>query len=139
MEAPMVKLTDTYQQPMDAYLQAFAENKNLTFYDGFEGSKPLDMATRYQMIHRTDTVVTFDPETYDEKVQVVYNDLNSDQITELRLVQTWIWDERKSRLSIHLDAVAPIFEVKDNHGNFRYAQPLFYQKTEMPQKKKRRG
>ncbi|MCC6413550.1 MAG: hypothetical protein IT270_17980 [Saprospiraceae bacterium] len=139
MESRMVKLIDAYQQPMDDYIKAFAENKNLTFYDGFEGSKPLDMMVRYQMVHRTDTVVTFDPENYEEKIVVVNNDINSDQIKELRLVQTWFWDERKSRLFIHLDAVAPMFDVMDDHGNFRYQTPLFYQKTAKPGKKKRRG
>lgn len=138
MEAHMVKLTDAFQQPMDPYLLAFAENKNLTFYDGLEGSKPLDMVTRYQMMHRTDTIVTFDPETYEEGMEVVMNDLNSDQIKELRLIQTWFWDERKSRLYIHLDAVAPMFDVVDDYGNFRYQMPLFYQKMEKAGKKKRR-
>ena len=99
---------------MEHYLTNFAESKQDLYYDGFEESALQPQTVRYTMMHRMDTVVTFDPETYEEAVKVVSNDLNIDNIHELRLVQTWFWDERKSRLYIHLDAVAPLYNMVDN-------------------------
>lgn len=55
--------------------------------------------------------------------------INLDHIRGLRFGQTWYWDERRHRLSICLDAVAPLLDVYDSMGNFRYLRPLFYRKA----------
>ncbi len=52
-----------------------------------------------------------------------------ERVHELRLVQTWYWDERRSRLSICLDAVAPMVDVVDQEGNFRFSTPMFYRRS----------
>jgi hypothetical protein len=59
----------------------------------------------------------------------VNNEINVGDIRELRLVQRWYWDERRARLSICLDAVAPLMDVHDDNGNFRYQKPLFYRRV----------
>jgi len=120
-----VKITPGFQNPVPHLLGMLENDMKKTFYDTWS-NKPLSVSERKSMLAKTDTVVTFDPETYEEKVQVVRNELNPDNIRHLRLVQTWYWDERRHRLSICLDAVAPVIEVLDSQGNFRFLRPLFY-------------
>jgi len=120
-----VKITAGYQSPIPHLLNVLENDMKKPFYGTWD-EKPLSPTERKSMMARVDTVVTFDPETYEEKVQVVHNELNPDNIRHFRLVQTWYWDERRHRLSICLDAVAPIIDVLDSRGEFRYARPLFY-------------
>lgn len=75
------------------------------------------------------------------RIDTFYNELDykesgtfivSDVVTEvelLRLMQSWYWDVRHHRLSICLDAVAPIRRVLNNEGDLRYITPLFYQRA----------
>ena len=123
-----VKLSDGFQNPLIHQLKLLETDMKTPFYDTWNEA-PLPPAERKSMLARTDTVVTFDPETYEEKVMVVKNEINPDNIRSLRLVQTWYWDERRQRLSICLDAVAPLLDVTDSFGNFRYQRPLYYRKT----------
>jgi hypothetical protein len=120
-----VKITPGFQNPIPHLLGVLENDMKKPFYDTWS-DRPLSPAERKSMLAKTDTVVTFDPETYEEKVQVVRNEINPDNIRHLRLVQTWYWDERRHRLSICLDAVAPVIDVLDTQGNFRFARPLFY-------------
>ncbi len=124
----MVKIMDGFQNPMTHQFQVLAANPKIPFYRS-GNDQLLTPEERISMISKTDTVVTFDPETYEEKVQVVHNDLDAAQIRQLRLVQTWYWDERKHRLSICLNAVAPLLDVLDNDGNYRFTRPLYYRRS----------
>ncbi|MBK7937060.1 MAG: hypothetical protein IPJ82_08170 [Lewinellaceae bacterium] len=123
-----VKITEGFQNPVPHLLKVMETDLKKPFYSTLD-NKPLTPPERMSMLARTDTVVTFDPETYEEKVRVVRNDINADHIKELGLYQTWYWDERRNRLSICLDAVAPIRNVIDSMGNFRYSVPMFLMKT----------
>lgn len=123
----MVKVMDGFQNPMTHQLEVLGKNMKIPFYSS-GNEKPLTPEDRAHMLATTDTVVTFDPETYEEKITVVHNDLNANNIRNLRLVQIWYWDEKKHRLSICLDAVAPLINVMDSEGNFRFQRPLYYRR-----------
>ena len=124
----MVKVSDGFQRPMEHQVQVLGNNFKIPFY-GSGNEQLLTPQQRREMCARTDTVVTFDPETYEETVSVVHNDLNDGQLRKLRLVQTWYWDERKHRLSICLDAAGALKDVHGGDGNYRYTMPLFYRRA----------
>lgn len=88
--------------------------------------KKLTMPERLHLAAHQDTLITFDPATYEEKQEVVDYQLNIRDLTYLRLVQHWYWDAHRKRLSIHLEAIAPLLDVKGEDGAFRYRKPLFY-------------
>ncbi|HRI60485.1 MAG TPA: hypothetical protein PK228_12195, partial [Saprospiraceae bacterium] len=123
-----VKITDGVQNPLVHLLKVLENDMKTPFYNT-EDDKPLSPVARMSIFSRTDTIVIIDPETYAEKVSAVRNEINLDHIRSLRLMQTWYWDERRQRLSICLDAVAPLLDVYDGLGNFRYSMPLFYRKA----------
>ena len=73
-----------------------------------------------------DTVITFDPETYEEQIQVVRNDLNPEDVKRFRMKEVWFFDEESSRLECRILGMAPLIDVNDDNGNFRYEKPMFW-------------
>ncbi len=90
--------------------------------------EPLDRAARQSFFFETDTVVTFDPETYEEVLKVVNKDVNAEACPRLRLLQDWFWDDRSHRLVVRLHAFAPLREHYDSEGYFRFESPLFWRR-----------
>lgn len=123
----MMKVIDGFQNPLVHQLEVLGTNMKIPFY-GYEAHKLLSPEERKSMLAKNDTIVTFDPETYEEKVVPIQNELNINNIRYLRLTQTWYWDERRHRLSICLNSVAPLIDVLDSKGNFRFARPLYYRR-----------
>jgi len=73
-----------------------------------------------------DTVITFDPETYEENIQVVRNDLNPEDVKRYRVKEIWFFDEESSTMQVRILGIAPLKDVTDDNGNFRYEQPMFW-------------
>jgi len=78
------------------------------------------------MLSKTDTIVTFDPETYEEKVQIVRNDINWADVKRFRLKEIWFFDKETSTLQVRILGIAPLIDVKDAEGNFRYEKAMFW-------------
>jgi hypothetical protein len=121
----LVKITDGFQNPLPHLLKVLENDMKKPFYDSWN-QKLLTLSERTLMLAKTDTTINYDPEPYEEICYFVRNEINPDNIRHLRLVQTWYWDERHHRLSICLDAVAPVIDLFDDLGNFRYSRPIFY-------------
>ena len=79
-----------------------------------------------QMGASVDTVITFDPETYEEEIKIVRNDLNPNDIKRFRIKEVWFFDEETSSMSVRVLGIAPLRDVTDDMGNFRYEQPMFW-------------
>lgn len=89
---------------------------------------PMTFLERKNLCFDRDTVITFDPETYEEKITVANRDIKIERVKRLRLVQNWFWDERKKRLVIRLEKFAPLLEVEWMEGRFSYDLPIFYRR-----------
>ena len=116
------------EKPFFTILMDAAINGDITVY-GTEDDKfsarlePEEVAT---MGANIDTVTTFDPETYEEQITVVRNDLNPEDIKRFRVKEIWFFDEETSTLQVRILGIAPLRDVKDDQGNFRYEQPMFW-------------
>lgn len=78
------------------------------------------------MLSKIDTIVTFDPETYEEKVQIVRNDINWEDVKRFRVKEVWFFDKETSTMQVRILGIAPLIDVKDNDGNFRFEKPMFW-------------
>lgn len=78
------------------------------------------------MMSKTDTVVTFDPETYEEKVQIVRNEINWENVKRYRLKEVWFFDKETSTLQVRILGIAPMIDVLDDQGNFRFEKIMFW-------------
>ncbi len=116
------------ERPFFSIIMDAAINGEITVYstedDKFTSMlTPDEVATMGATI---DTVITFDPETYEEQIQVVRNDLNPEDVKRFRIKEVWFFDEETSTLQVRILGIAPLIDVKDENGNFRYEKPMFW-------------
>lgn len=89
-------------------------------------SKPLSLEDLGQKLVKRDTILNIDPETMDEKVTVVNNELDWENVKRYRLKEAWYFDARTGTLRVRILGIAPLINVLDDEGNFKFEQPLFW-------------
>lgn len=77
-------------------------------------------------LYQLDTVIAFDPETFEEKVRIVRNEINWENIKRYRLKESWYFDENTATLKVRILGIAPLVEVYDDEGNFKFEKPIFW-------------
>lgn len=73
-----------------------------------------------------DTIITFHPETFAEKMMIRRYKLNLDDITSFKIAQEIYFDTKDYTFKVRLLAIAPILRRYDEFGKFRYESPLFW-------------
>ncbi len=118
------------EDPFFKILSEAATKGDLPVYstdeDGAKFKKRMSTDDVLSMLSKTDTVVTFDPETYEEKIQIVNNDINWEDVKRFRLKEVWFFDKQTSTMQVRILGIAPMIDVKDNEGNFRFEKPMFW-------------
>lgn len=113
-----------------SFLHRARTDPSLTLFDSEWKVSPFKDREALLNLNRTDTLVTYDPETSAEQIQLVRREKGIESLRYLRLVQDWYWDGRRERLIVRLVAVAPMVEVLDDDGSVRYSRPVFYRKSD---------
>jgi gliding motility associated protien GldN len=105
-----------------------AKEGDITLYHTFddEFSQRMTQEEMQNIGSSVDTIITFDPETFEEIIQVVVNDLNPDDIKKYRLKEVYFFDEEKSALDVRILGIAPIIDRVDDNGNFLNSGPMFW-------------
>lgn len=116
------------EMPFFTILMDAAVNNDITVYstedDKFTAQlQPDEVAS---MGATVDTVITFDPETYEEQIQIVRNELNPEDVKRFRIKEVWFFDEETAMLQVRILGIAPLIDVKDDNGNFKYEKPMFW-------------
>ena len=116
------------EMPFFTILMDAAVNNDITVYstedDKFTAQlQPDEVAS---MGATVDTVITFDPETYEEQIQIVRNELNPEDVKRFRIKEVWFFDEETATLQVRILGIAPLIDVKDDNGNFKYEKPMFW-------------
>lgn len=116
------------ERPFFTILMDGAINEEITVYSTEDDkfTSPLTPDEVASMGATVDTVITFDPETYEEQIQVVRNDLNPEDVKRFRMKEVWFFDEETSTMQVRILGIAPMIDVKDENGNFRYEKPMFW-------------
>lgn len=84
----------------------------------------MDIEAEYTSI---DTIITFDPVTYVETMQVIRNDYKPANLKRVLLSQEWYFDERRKILCNRLKAMSPLIDRYDETGKtLMYTYPLYY-------------
>ncbi len=86
---------------------------------------PIPPASLQGHVIVTDTVVTYTPDTYEERIEIVQRNVIKD-VESISFVQQWFFDGAKNLLFNRVVAIAPRIAVKDLEGNIQYNQVLFY-------------
>ena len=116
------------ERPFFTILLEAASSEEITVYSTEDDkfTSPLTPDEVASMGATVDTVITFDPETYEEQMQIVRNELNPEDVKRFRLKEIWFFDEETSTMQVRILGIAPLIDVKDDNGNFRYEKPMFW-------------
>lgn len=78
-----------------------------------------------KLVHM-DTIPTFDPETYEETIKIVKNEINENDFKRIRIKEMWYFDSETSSMKVRILGISPIRDVFDDNGNFKYEEPMFW-------------
>lgn len=109
---------------LNGQLKIFKERSTYETQGKPEGKKFLNANLR---LMTTDTVFTFDPETYEEIKKVVTNKVfDFQECQRFKMEETVYFDIENFRFLSVVNFIAPSYDVHDNEGNFRYSKPVFW-------------
>lgn len=113
-------------RPFFQILIQAAENGDIKIFREDNFKKFLTGEELDKLLHRVDTVVVMDPETYVETVQIRKSDIDFNDIKTYRVKEMWYFNKQTSRLECRVLGLAPIKDEYDDAGNLKYTLPMFW-------------
>ncbi|MEM6967165.1 MAG: gliding motility protein GldN [Bacteroidota bacterium] len=102
-----------------------AMNGELTLYS-VQDDKFSEKLTDYEgVFFERDTVEIVD-ENYNVRYHPILNEYGYEDIKRFRIKEVWYFDESTSTMQVRILGIAPLRDVFDENGNFRYEMPLFW-------------
>jgi len=125
------KMNKTFSWPENPFINILIEGASsgeIQLYSTLDDkfTTPLEPGEIGSMGGSMDTIVTFDPDTYEEQIKVVRNELNWEDIKRYRIKEVWFFDEETSMLQVRILGIAPLKEEYDDNGNFKFEYPMFW-------------
>jgi gliding motility associated protien GldN len=116
------------KEPFAGILMDAAKSGSITIFSGEdeEFKKPMDTTSLNSLIFKKDTVRVIDIETYEETEKIVDKSINLEDIKRFRVKEKWFFDKNTSTMNVRILGMAPLIDIKDNEGNFRYELPMFW-------------
>lgn len=79
----------------------------------------------HQILFEQDTVEVID-ENFVSQFVPVENNLNYENVKRFRIKEVWYFDSHYSVMKVRILGIAPLVEVLDENGDFKYERPLFW-------------
>ncbi|HMQ48512.1 MAG TPA: hypothetical protein PKA00_11730 [Saprospiraceae bacterium] len=102
------------------------ESNPPSYYNSDYPARKIDPAFASNLFFSTDTVITVDPETYTESLEVINRHFTLQDMTYYKAIQKWYVDLRIGTIYCQLEAFAPCVPITDEYGTLIYPKPLFY-------------
>jgi len=116
------------KQPFISILLEAAKKGALTVYhpldDEFSTAMTIDEVN--SLGGGYDTVMSYDPITYQDSFVVVFNELNPNDIQGYRIKEVWYFDSKYSTMKVRILGIAPIITRYDDNGRKIAETPLFW-------------
>lgn len=105
-----------------------AQGGEITLYSTWDDqfSIPLGNKELQHILYSTDTVIIYNPDTFEDTMVVVYNEFDWESIQKYRLKEVWFFDEETSSLGVRILGLAPIMNRYDDNGEFLHSAPIFW-------------
>lgn len=114
-------------KPFFNILKELAENGDVAVFKDEFFREPMTIEEIEKQLYRIDTTTVFDYDTYEEKVTVVRNDVNWNDIRQFRLKEVWYFDKELSVMKCRILGISPILdEYNPETGEYKYSLPLFW-------------
>ena len=90
---------------------------------------PMDSAEIANLGNSVDTVITYDPETFEQTVEVVDNKFDPNFVKTFRMIQDWSWDCEKNEVQVKYQGFMPVLDRMDDNGNVFFSSPAFVRRV----------
>ena len=124
------KLFTYPREPFIDILLGYIETGETRVYSALDDSfddEPITPDELFQSLAGgNDTIEVYNPDTDMMDVTVVTNEFNPEDIKKFRVKEDWIFDEEAARMICRIIGIAPVIDSKDEFGNFRGEQVLFW-------------
>jgi gliding motility associated protien GldN len=116
------------ESPLFNIFTEAAQKGELTLYstENDHFTKPLSAAEIDRKLHKIDTILVANVENGTEDVQIVSSDINWENVKRYRVKESWYFDTRTGSLNVRILGIAPLIEIMDEKGDFKFEQPLFW-------------
>lgn len=117
------------ERPFFDILQTAISNGDVTVYSGETDNFSMVLSKEEAMAVGTiiDTMVVPDFDNLGrDKLKVIRHEVDYTQVKRFRIKEAWYFDEESSTMKVRILGIAPIMEMTDENGNFRYEQAMFW-------------
>lgn len=116
------------EMPLFTVLEEGIETGELTAYSGENDQfkELLDLEQLKSIMYKSDTVEVYNHDTGNMDMVVVTDELNPEDIMRYRVKEVWYFDKNEAQMKVRILGIAPMLEVRDELGNFKYELPLFW-------------
>jgi gliding motility associated protien GldN len=115
------------EAPFFTILVDGVESGNIIPYGDEKFTGKLSSEDLTNLLFSIDTTFVTNPDTYEDEMTIVQNEINHNDIKRFRIKEIWFFDEESSTLKVRILGVAPVKDVFDeNTGEFLFEQPLFW-------------
>lgn len=114
------------EKPFFTILQEVSQNGEIRVFGDEKFTEMLTPEEVADKMSSLDTVIIYDPETYEEEVRITRNEINPEDIKRYRIKEVWFFDEESSTMKVRILGIAPIKDFYDDNGLFKYEAPLFW-------------
>ena len=74
---------------------------------------------------KLDTLIDLNPDTYEEQIKIVRNDINWEKIEQYRVKEIWFFDKQRSVMDVRILGIAPLYASDKDKENGIAPYPLF--------------
>ncbi len=124
------KINDAFKSPHKPFftiLRELAANGDIAVFKDEFFREPMTIDEIDKQLNKIDTVSIFDYDTYEEKIEVVKNEINWEDIKQFRVKEVWYFDKEVSQLESRILGISPIHDNIDlDTGELKYSLPLFW-------------
>jgi len=115
------------ERPFFDILVDAAQTGEITLYDTEtdDFSYPMNEEDLNRKLFSRDTVEIW-TEAETMELRVVQSQINVEDIKRYRVKEVWYFDSKSSVMKARILGIAPLKEVFDDFGNFKYEQPMFW-------------
>jgi gliding motility associated protien GldN len=102
------------------------ENGEITVFSGEDFKAVVTKEDLAKKMSKQDTLYDLNPDTYEEVIKIVQNDINWEKIEQYRVKEVWYFDKQRSVMDVRILGIAPLFVSDKDKENGLTPYPLFW-------------
>ncbi len=103
------------------------EDGDFTAYSDEKFTNPLTGEDLVNMLFSIDTTFVTNPDTYEDEMTIVQNEINHEEVKRFRIKEVWFFDIESSTLKVRILGIAPVRDIFDKTtGEFLFESPMFW-------------